>query len=261
MKLSNICFFVLLLIFIIYIVYIGVNMYNAKIESNNNSFINFTVDLIKGNKTLEDIDNLNVSQDIKDVFNSYYNNHFYKENEEVVVFENLHFLDNIYNTAVDVGNESYIDGVFNVDLYQSNLRDKGLISSVLEATGDVEDTEIIVNEEYNELYYLYNPARKSDISYRVENDKLFVNIDDLTFINGSCFVVYKGFEIEVVRDLLDKKRITDVKNDLNIQSISIFNQDYYDKTNRVVCRDSLKNEYIINFKYNFGKIKSVEFKF
>ena len=114
------------------------------------------------------------------------------------------------------------------------------------------------NLEY--FYYIYNPSLKSTVEYEIEGNNLLVKVLDLNFDeNGCCYVSYKGFNIMVVRDALDKGIRSEIQNSNKYISITQTNDTFVDNVRRKYYEDFLGNRYLITYEYSFGKIKKVIF--
>lgn len=260
-KITDICFIVLLVIFIGCICFYCYNWYTSERDYKNDVITSFSEELIKGNKSKEDIEILDVDEDIKKIFLEYFDNNFYEENAVYTVCDDVNYLDSIESQAKEIASHCYIDGVFIRDLYDNSLRELGLVNNVIKSTGesDIDDTEVSSEFDKRNYYYYYYPNSKSNIKYKIENNKIVVNLDELVFTNGYCIVNYKGFEFEIVRDMLDKKILSEVSKSEKYQSIKLKTSTNVKNVRRDYFVDYLNNNYLITYEYSFGKIKKVIF--
>jgi hypothetical protein len=98
--------------------------------------MNFSEELIKGNKSKEDIETLNIDEDIKEIFLEYFDKNYYKENELLVICEDVDYLNSIEPKAKEIASQCYVDGVFSRELYENSLIEQGLVNYIIEATCD-----------------------------------------------------------------------------------------------------------------------------
>lgn len=246
-KIIDILIIILLVLCIIFGVRLGLTVKNINNEEYNTIITDFAIELVKGNKSLEDIDSLEIDETIKDSFREYYNSSFYNTSDTVVIFDSVSKLDNAYESIKEVSNHCYVDGIFNKELFENYLYENGLIT--IDATSE-EDIEDIDYEEDSDKYFysIYNPNLKSDIEYEVKNDNLVVKVMDLTFDDsGSCNVNYKGFNIRVVRDALEKGLRHEIRNSSKYISISLTNDTFVDNIRRQYYEDFLDNRYLITY--------------
>lgn len=260
-KVTDICFIVLLVIFISCICFYCYNWYTSERDYKNDIITNFSEELIKGNKSKEDIDNLDVDEDIKKIFLEYFDKNYYGENTTYVVCEDVDYLDSIEAKAKEVALQCYVDGVFMSDLYRNALIDQDLVNYTIESTGESDNIEVESSSKFDKrtYFYHYKPNSKSNIKYKIENNKIVVNIDELLFNDGYCIINYKGFEFEIVRDVLDKKILSEMKKSEKYQSIKLKISTKVKNVRRDYFVDYLGNEYLITYEYSFGKIKKVIF--
>lgn len=250
-----------LIIFIILFCISGtiLTWYNSKVNNQNQIVQDFAVELMKGNKSFEDIKILEVSSDIKESFKTYYNDTFYSEDDVIVVCDNILEVDNIANKVQELGEEFYNNDVFDYESYYNKLYEIGILS--IECSNDdisgVFDNS--VNTELSGFYTLYHPDKQSDVEYKIENNQLFVKVKDLNFVQGYSSVIYKGFEFPIYRDALDKNIIYEIQKSSKYQSIYETGVSKEKNSREVYYSDELGNKYVIAFEYRFGKIVKVVF--
>ena len=85
--------------------------YMDKCEIYNQNIIDFTVEMIKGNKSLEDIDTLDANDSVKESLRKYYNDTFYLEGELILVYEDYQLLDEIIKDCEKFRKIATVDGV------------------------------------------------------------------------------------------------------------------------------------------------------
>ena len=146
------------------------------------------------------------------------------------------------------------------DLYENAIIEQGLVNYVIESTGE-DDVETSNTSEFDkrEYFYYYNPDAKGYVDYKVEGNNIIVNLDSLVFVDGSCIVNYKGFEFEIIRDILDKKILSETSRSEKYQSIKLKTSTNVKNVRRDYFVDYLNNNYLITYEYSFGTIKKVIF--
>ena len=256
-KIIDICIIVLLILCIIFGIRLGLKIKDINNEEYNTIVTEFAIELVKGNKSLEDIENLNIDDDIKETFREYYNSTFYNTSDTVVAFDSVSQLDKLYENIKEISNNSYIDGVFNKELFKNYLYENNLIS--ISSTSEDEFEEIdTMNLEY--FYDIYNPDSKSTIEYEIDGDNIIVKVSELKFNgDGYCIINYKGFNIMLVRDALDKGIRNEIRNSTQYISITQSSDTFVDNIRRKYYEDFLGNRYLITYEYSLGKIKKVIF--
>lgn len=259
-KITDICFIVLLVIFIGCICFYCYNWYASERDYNNDIIMNFSEELIKGNKSKEDIERLNIDEDIKEIFLEYFDKNYYKENELLVICEDVDYLNSIESKAKEIASQCYVDGVFSRELYENSLIEQGLVNYIIEATCDDDLSESNKSDfDKREYFYYYNPEAKGTSNFSIDGNKITVSVDNLVFVDGSCIINYKGFEFEIVRDVLDKKILSEMRKSEKYQSIKLKTSTEVKNVKRNYFVDYLGNEYLITYEYSLGKIKKVIF--
>lgn len=258
----------IIVILVLFILFIGirvslayhieeVNGYNSDIES-------FIVKVIKGEKSLNDIETLDVSEGIKEDLTKYYQANFYNEEDLVLIFENISLLDNLYEEINNIIIESIENGVFNRNKYMESVESK-YFSNYMEPTGKDYIEDFTISEEEREkqqkLYYAetfeYNTVDTANLV--VKDNNLYMKVKDLSFNQGLMIVSYKGFKIEVIRDILDKSIRAEIANQEKYQSIELKNS--FKEDDFIVCivMDFLKNHYDFKYSTKWGRIDKIYF--
>ena len=235
---------------------------HLRLENNlyNENIITFTNELIKGNKSLEDIENLEVDKEIKESLINYYNSNFYDEEDLILVFENVSYLDSLYIKASEISNGCYVDGKFDAFMYEVNSKPEGLkLGYTNEDSYTFIEKELELRDEYFTLL-LYNPENVNTNNYIIKDNNMYIRVSDMYFDNGFCNIVYKGFDLSVVRDTLDKKIISECNSDKAFQSYSENSRYEKDDYLTVVFKNYVSMNIVVDYEVKFGKISNIIFK-
>lgn len=235
--------------------------YQYDCEKYNNEIIEFTVELIKGHHTLEDIDALDANDDVKNSLREYYQNTFYSDDDLIMVYEDIDKLVGIIDEV-----EEYRKGI-DAPLFSEeyNLRVDSDFYFFTNYNGENITDDLGLSEEEQEHLILlinglnnYNPENSDTKELVVENGNLYVNVNSMFFNNGSYTCYYKGFKFDVYRDILDKKIRSEILNDTVFQSYERKNVFEEDDLFVVMLKDSLSNTVYFRYDVSFGKLSSLQ---
>lgn len=245
----------IILVLILGILGVGGNIiyknYQYDCEKYNNEIIDFTVELIKGHHTLEDIDALDANEDVKNSLREYYQNTFYSDDDLILVYEDIDFF---YKYKDEIAEEQKSFGV-GFDNPESNYFGKYSLTIV--------ETE--EEQKYNELAITYNYLDEdieSECEFIEKDNNLYVYAKDLDF--GSLDIIqlhYKGLNIELNKYGLDKVYLKERVRDNNYQTLEFKNTFYDSDNNFVYYYKNEPKEYrvILNMstEISMGKIKGL----
>ena len=236
--------------------------YMDKCEIYNQNIIDFTVEMIKGNKSLEDIDTLDANDSVKESLRKYYNDTFYLEGELILVYEDYQLLDEIIKDCEKFRKIATVDGVFDIGQYEEQIMiasEKKTIEYMESLTEDErEEMDSPPLWDYFYSLYEYNNKDRNDLILREEG--LYVSVNDLVFTNAECIKYYNGFPISIYRDILDKKIKSEIIKDTLYQSIEF--KAFIEREGFYQCnvRDELDNIYNFYCTKKLGKVDTIEFK-
>lgn len=230
------------------------NSYKFSCESYNNNILVFAVEMIKGNRSYDEIDDLDAPDEVKESLRNYYMNSFYTPTDKVLVYEDIDSLLNQKNDVVE-----YIAKVnLPIDSEEFYMQMEEDFTSYF--YGFEEEENDVDAETEHLIYGLFNisfDSKDSDYLF-VENGNLYAVVDDLVFTNGENISYYGGFKFIIYRDALDKKIRSEIQNDSNYQSFNI--SSVFEEDGKTVCilKDNLSNNKYIKYDTTFGKINSIQ---
>lgn len=241
---------------------IGYDYYMGECEQYNDNIVNFTIEMIKGNKSLEDVDSLDATDEVKESLRQYYNDTFYSDDDLILVQENI---------------DDLIKYIPEVKEYQKQFSKEDLMSDKYEMAVDnlfVKElskylNETLTEEDYTDedretsnkiyVYKIYRNYYEETKELVKENNNLYINVKDLTFNDGLYTCYYKGLKFDIIRDVLDNVMQSEIEKSEKYQSIeckSLFKED--GKT-IYVLKDFLDNKYTFKGSMKFGKLVNIEF--
>lgn len=228
--------------------------YKFDCESYNRNILDFAVDMIKGNHSYYEIDDLDAPDEVKESLKNYYLNSFYTSSDKVLIYEDIDGLLDQKNDVVE-----YIAKV-NLPINSEEFYMQMESDFTSYFYGSQEEENKIDKATEHLIYGLYNisfESKDSDYLF-IENDNLYAVVDDLVFTNGENISYYGGFKFTIYRDALDKKICSEIQNDPYYQSYkisSIFKED-----GKTVCilKDDLSNSKYIKYDTSFGRISSIQ---
>lgn len=235
--------------------------YQYDCEKYNNEIIDFTVELIKGHHTLEDIDALDANDDVKNSLREYYQNTFYSDDDMILVYEDIDKLENSYAEAKEI--QESIPFKYGTQEYDYAIEE--LFIDVLYGDNSENALNFENNAENNRATILkilqncnFSIDVKTDTFLVKENNNLYISINDLNFSNGIMSVYYNGVKFDIYRDTLNKKIRSELLNDMVFQSYERKNVFEEDGLFVVMLKDSLSNTIYFRYDISFGKLNSLQ---
>ena len=196
---------IILILFVIIVLFfgkVGLDYYRNETLSFNEEVQSFAIELVKGNKTLEYIDKLEVSDKLKEDFKSYYNNSFYSEDDLVLIYEDVSFFEKNRN-KVDKLQRSYGEPFFNDPDLRYNF--------AVNESDDLTEEEI----KFNQLVLNYSYLDKNKTSNQIieKNNNLYIKAKDIVF-NSEDFVAfyYEGLKLNVYLPETEKMTLLNRQN-------------------------------------------------
>lgn len=227
--------------------------YMDECEAYNNNIVNFAVEMIKGNKSLEDIDSLDATDSVKDSLRTYYNDNFYSDDDLILIYEDVAYFESIKD-EIEKEQRAYGDAFFDPDCdYFWNLS--------VDESGEEVDEE---TEKYNYVavnYLYYNKDKNSSEIIKKDNN-LYIKSSDLKF-NGEDFVdlYYNGLNVFVIAPE-DGKISRENRRDYAYYKNLVFIREYDEDKNTVYLYSSDAGYAKVNIslvcKMNIGKIKNMD---
>ena len=233
-KYSNILLIFLVLFCLIIIGKWGIDYYMRNVELYNENIIEFSIELIKGNKTLEDIDTLDANDDIKESLRQYYNDTFFEDNELICIYEDMSYFrqhkDKLKEMQLSYGEEI-------------NNSECGYFYQFVNEGDDVSEEE----RKYNHLastYLYYNEDKKTNGIVEKDNN-LYIDPNYLDFseYDGSN-VYYEGLTLYINKYNFDKSIRNVRAEDEFFKSLTLINVNESDTRNYQIKNKS--KAYIIN---------------
>lgn len=250
-KVLNISIIILLMSSICIVGYLFINKDNIEKQKYNDKVVEFTVSLIKGEKSLNDIDTMTVSDEIKNEWISYYNNNFYDEKDTIILYENVKELDIILNEYLKDYNSCIVDGVFNREQFREIYVNK--IYNAKEPL--INGVEVF---KYSDLYS--NPIlTEKDLSVIEDgifekDGNLVVEVGSITGYSDYITKYYKGIKLDIYHNALEK-HIRDYRKKSDLYNSIKINSDFEEEG--YICyvvRDDVNNSFDFKVKESFGKI-------
>lgn len=227
---------------------IGYSYYLGVCEEYNNSIINFSLEVVKGNKTLEDISLLDASDSVKENLISYYNDSFYTDKDVYVLYDDISYY---------LANKSRVAEI--QEDYGDSILDEGstyFLGSVSEDDTDADKKFFELSMQYIDIL-----KDKKDIRVYEENNKFYIKISSLTFdSNGQEIIYHNGFRFIVREESLEKDFIgfrqqSDIYKNLVEKKRIEDDLGYF-----VVFSNDFGSEIIITYTEKLGKINDLFIK-
>ena len=260
-KVSTVIIVILSLICVIIMGKWGYDYYMNECELYNENIVEFTIEMIKGNKSLEDIDSLDATDSVKDSLRTYYNDNFYFDNSLIVLSYDYKLLDELVNECIEFRENSMINGVFDEQIFNNFVMDAAN-KHLIDYYNSVKSDEDFADSppEFESKYFLWDYSKKDVNDFEVKEDSLCISLSKLYFTDGECIKYYKGYPISIYRDALDKKIISEIQISEKYQSISVKNIIEDGKIVDYIVKDYLSNDYSFTVGLNKGKIESLTFR-
>ncbi len=237
---TNKIFYILLSIVLVIAICIGLNVYinwrNSECEYNNQKIIDFTVELVKGNKSIEDINSTDFPEKVKNSFLDYYNNNFIEDNSEEVL--KLYDSVSYFNSVIPEIKEKQ------VGLGDSFFTDKEGYAYSIAVNESGED--IGIDERYKFVYLNYSYVNEDKTSNGIyeKEDCLYIKKSEVFFDDsGKSKLYYKGLLFNVYLDDFDKCKRSDRQKDYRFNMLEYFNVFEESKNNLRYCYKSKSNLY------------------
>lgn len=234
--------------------------YMDKCEIYNQNIIDFTVEMIKGNKSLEDIDTLDANDSVKESLRKYYNDTFYADDELICIYEDIDSVvgqiekvEDFYNSLVEVEevryNNKIVKGI-SLDMFLTSEID------ILFGESDFTRDELYELADIQRILQEYDSIKiqKTDSFVYYDNGNLYLRAEDFNKIE---YVKYKGFKVDLYSVILNKEfhGYDELRESIEVKNI--FKED---KSIFVyVTKDKLNNNYNFSSKMGFGKINDLIF--
>lgn len=227
---------------------IGYNYYLDSCEDYNNNVIEFSVGLIKGDKSLEDIEALDVSENVKESLIKYYNSSFYTDKDFYILYDDVaYYLAN--KAQVAAIQEEYGDSILNEESTY-------FLGSVSEDASDEDKKFFELSMQYIDIL-----KDKEDSRVYEENNKLCIDIPSLVFdSNGQDIIYYKGFKFIVRQESLEKdinnyRQNSDIYSTL-VEKIRTENELGFS----VIFSNDFDSEIVLTYTLKLGKIDELSIK-
>ena len=200
----------ILIIFLLVIILIGsciltIDYIRFKIDSQNEVILTSILDIIKGNLSLDEVENLDINSDIKEYLISYYKDTFYLDSELIPIYEDYDFFIEHRDELKEI--QMSYEGSF-LDM------NSGYFYTYCMINPESSDTEEIKFSELANIYS-YLDEDKTDDFIVLQEGILYLRPEDIKFNDiGNMIVHYKGLSIIVNRYVLDKSIRNDRLNDI-----------------------------------------------
>lgn len=242
---------------------IGYDYYMGECEQYNDNIVNFTIEMIKGNKSLEDVDSLDATDEVKESLQQYYNDTFYSDDDLILIYEDVEFLNRNIDMLVKF-QESYLkDGILSeeymIDVFEEYSNE---VSYAGEDINEEQEPLDYKNEEkIKKLYSIFDITKQNNTSDNIiiKENKLYINSKDISLQNGRQEINYQGYIFNLFEGQLNKKVENDIKQSEKYQSIELKNTLEEDNYIVFVLKDYLNNKYTFKGSMKFGKLVNIEF--
>lgn len=208
--------------------------YMDECEAYNNNIVNFTVELIKGNKSLEDIDALDATDSVKESLRAYYNDTFYADDDLILIYEDVAYFrehkDELKEMQLSYGDAIY-DG------------ESEYFYQFIDESGNLTEEE----SKYYDLAstYLYYNEDKNTNGIVEKDNNLYIDPDYLDFSEYDGFdVYYDGLKIYVNKYMLEKNIRSVRAVDTFFESLGVIR--VLDEDDKVYILKNTSKGYIIN---------------
>lgn len=207
--------------------------YMDECEAYNNNIVNFAVEMIKGNKSLEDIDSLDANDSVKEGLRTYYNDNFYADDDLILIYEDVAYF------------RQHKDGLKEMQLSYGDAIYDGESEYFYQFVNEGDD----VSEEerkYNHLastYLYYNEGENTNGIVEKDNN-LYIdpNVLDFSELDGYD-VYYDGLKIYINKYNFDKSIRSVRAEDEFFKTLSVVN--VLEEDNRVYVLKNSSKGYII----------------
>lgn len=246
---------IILVILFIFGLFLGVNLlinqYKMDCYIYNKEIIDCSIGVIKGIKSVEDIQLLNSNNQIKEYLLMYYNNTFYTDNEKIVLYDDMVFWNENKNSIASMQLE-----------YGDSILDEGC-PYFLSTISD-EELKFYSDEDlkYIELSNIYIDILKNQMDRRVfeEDNQICIYVSDLNFNElGEDEIIYKGLRFRLFANSLEKNVLSYHINSDIYQSIEVRNTIKTEDGYRVFLKNDYGSDMSILYNTHFGKIIKLEF--
>ena len=213
--------------------------YMDECEAYNNNIVNFAVELIKGNKSLEDIDALDANDSVKDSLRTYYTDNFYSDDDKILLYDDVDF---------------WIKNREKIALMQEEYGETILDEGCPYFLGSISEDDLLLYTEeelkYFELKNIYIDLLKNQIDDRVkeEENELYIYLNDLDFDNlEKETIIYKGLRFDIYRDALEKGISKYCIFLEKYNTIKIQNVIKEEKREQVILKNVFDSKWFINY--------------
>lgn len=226
--------------------------YMDECEAYNNNIVNFAVEMIKGNKSLEDIDSLAATDSIKESLRTYYNDTFYADDDLILIYEDVAYFRQ-HKDGLKEMQLSYGDEIYNTEsAYFNQFVNEG---------DELSEEE----RKYNHLAvtYLYINEGKNTNGIVEKDDNLYIDSNVLDFSEYDGYdVYYDGLTIYVNKYMLEKNIRNVRAADTFFESLGVVR--VLDEDSKVYVLKNTSKGYIINGELycslKLGKIDNIRIK-
>lgn len=234
--------------------------YQYDCEKYNNEIIDFTIELIKGQHSIDEIDTLDANDDVKNSLREYYQNTFYSDDDLILVYEDIDSVIskrkdalNIYNSIKETNSFEYNNKVF------ENITIDEFLNYEISV---LFDPNIWSKDERYYFADIQKLLNNSDINNNSEISLDFINKDgDLyitvnDYMNNDVFI-YKGYKIKKESILLEKRIRNSIYETKNISFIDLVNVVDTDGGFIYIVEDNINNHYDIEVNMKFLRINEI----
>lgn len=229
---------------------IAYSYYSFKCDIYNQELVDFTIELLKGNVSYDDIKEQDFPEQIVEACLNYYSKKFYGEEDLILVFSHKDYYDSFYHEIkefYDSGHE--YRNLFDLPSKFDTVREYYFFESYDSLT----DEELLLVQEMS-LYLGYSGVT-TNYSYIVKDNNLYVKAIDMQFEDGICTLNYNGFSRVIPKSSLEKNIRSCLQANDAIQSLPI----------KLVSKSSDLDMYSLgslgtfSFEKQFGKYVAVNF--
>lgn len=226
---------------------IGYDYYMGECEIYNDNIVNFTIEMIKGNKSLEDVDSLDAMEEVKESLRQYYNDTFYSDDDLIVLYDDYNY---VLKNKDDIA-ESQKE-------YGESILDEGCAYFL----GSLSEDDTYTDEEmrYFELKSIYIDILKNEIDERVfeKDNQICIKVKDLQFKNSIDIIIYKGLKFKVFEDSMIKDIPNYRQTSEKFQTFELVQDIKESDILKYNFKNILADKLLIVGKISFGKIKNIE---
>lgn len=207
--------------------------YMDECEVYNQNIINFAVELIKGNKSLEDIDSLDATDSVKESLRTYYTDNFYADDDLILIYKDVAYFRQHKDELKEM-QLSYGDEIYNSEC--------GYFYEFIDESGELTEEEL----KYNNLglTYLYVNEGKNSNGIVEKDNNLYIDPNVLDFSEYDGYdVYYDGLTIYINKYNFDKSISSVRAEDEFFESLSVVN--ILEEDSRVYVLKNSSKGYII----------------